>query len=167
MVFNALRKFRKGEGSKLISNADMLNISAHFKRILSLTSYRDHSRCKFVNSCASFLDLKIIGMIKPLASFGKKLVGSIKGETITFFDCLLSYSEQANNCTCYLEFHAQDLKPEPVIVEYLPEIRADDAKSVCDDVLAAVRMSSGSYIESNRWREEDECNFLHKKHKFF
>ena len=57
---------------KLISDADMVKITAHFKRILSLTSYRDHSRCKIVNSCANFLDLKMISVIKPLVYFGKK-----------------------------------------------------------------------------------------------
>ena len=167
LVFTALRKLRKEEGMKLISNPDMLNISAHFKRILSLTAYRDHSRCKFVNSCASFLDMKMIAILKSLASFGKRLVGSIKGETLTFLDCLLSWAELGNNSACYHEFHGRDLKPEPVTVEYLPDIRANDVKTVCDDVLVAVRTTSGSYKGSKRWREEDECNFLHKKHKFF
>ena len=57
------------------------------------------------------------------------------------------------------------MKVEPVIVQYLPEIRANDIKSVCDDVLAAVGMTSGSVRTSKRWREEEVCNFHYKKHK--
>ena len=166
LVFNFLRKLGKKDGDKLISDADMVKITAHFKKILSLTSYRDHSRCKIVNSCANFLDLKMISVLKPLVYFGKKIVGSIKGETHTFFNCLLSYSQNAQNSTCFHECHAEDMKATPVIVEYLPQIRANEIKSVCDDVLAAVGMTSGSVRTSKRWREEDEvCNFHFKKHK--
>ena len=57
------------------------------------------------------------------------------------------------------------MKATPVIVEYLPEIRANEIKTVCDDVLVAVGMTSGSVRTSKRWREEEVCNFHHKKHK--